>query len=213
MTKLFLIRHGETTWNEAQRFQGQIDVPLNRRGWDQAQYLAERFADESIDAIYASDLHRALDTAQVIAQRVNKPVIIERRLREACLGELQGKRYAEVHARWFRGIATTPCYFVDDAPLGVESLRELQARLMQAVQDIVARHRHEQVLIVTHGACLRAMFCAWLGMELATYWKLSFDSGSVSAADLNDETARVVLLNDTIHLNAQGVQTIEVSHG
>jgi len=209
MTKLYLVRHGETTWNDARRFQGHTDVPLNVRGWRQAQRLAERFAGETIDVIYTSDLRRALDTAHIIAQRASKPILVEPRLREACLGELQGKTYAEVHERWFRNIETTPCYFVDDAPHGVESLRQLQARLMEAARDIAARHRDERILIVTHGACLRAMFCAWLGIELSAYWKLCFDSGSVSAVQTlrrnvsAESAALIALLNDTSHLRTR----------
>jgi broad specificity phosphatase PhoE len=152
MTKLILIRHGETTWNDAQRFQGLIDVPLNARGWREAECLAWRFEDERIDAIYSSDLSRALDTATVIAQRVNQSLVVEPRLREACLGELQGKTYAEVHDRWFRAVETTPCYFMDAAPRGVESLRQLQARLMETIRDIATHHRDASVLLVTHGA-------------------------------------------------------------
>ncbi|MBI5301257.1 MAG: histidine phosphatase family protein [Chloroflexi bacterium] len=200
MTKLILVRHGETTWNDERRFQGHLDVPLNARGWRQAEQLGARFAGETIHAIYTSDLRRARDTAEVIASRANKPLVVEPRLREACMGELQGMTYADVHARWFPNVATMPSYFVDDAPAGVESLRELQARLVSAVNDIAARYVNETVLIVNHGAGLRALFCAWLGIELSAYWKLCSDSGSVSIVRVTEAGVVVELLNDTSHL-------------
>ena len=204
MTKLILVRHCETSWNDECRFQGHIDVLLNARGRREAECLAERFAAERVDAIYTSDLRRARDTAQVIAQSLNKSILIESRLREACLGELQGKTYAEVHDRWYSTIQIMPCYFVDRAPPGVESLRELQARLMDAIEPIAAQHQNGTVLIVTHGACLRAMFCAWLGIELSSYWKLRFDSGSVSIVQLTESGTTIALLNDTSHLHTKG---------
>ena len=83
MTRLILVRHGETTWNDAQRFQGHTDVPLSAHGWRQSERLAERFANESIAAIYSSDLARASDTARVIARHLRKQVVCEPCLHEA----------------------------------------------------------------------------------------------------------------------------------
>ncbi len=201
MTRLYLVRHGETTWNDEQRFQGHIDVPLNARGWRDAERLATRFADERVDAIYTSDLRRAFDTAEVIARELRKTKICEPRLREANMGELQGMVYADVRARWFSDVPTMPCYFVDDAPPGVECLRALQTRLLEAVNDLVVRHANETILIVNHGAGLRVLFCAWLNMPLEDYWKLQFDSASVSQVVLTERGAVVALLNDTAHLH------------
>jgi alpha-ribazole phosphatase len=200
MTQLFLVRHGETTWNDEQRFQGHIDVPLNARGWRDAERLATRFADEHVDAIYTSDLRRASDTADVIARALRMTKFCEPRLREANMGELQGMTYADVRARWFSDVPTMPCYFVDDAPPGVECLRALQARLLDAVNDLIARHANETILVVNHGAGLRVLFCAWLGISLGDYWKLQFDSASVSQVVMTGRGAVVALLNDTSHL-------------
>lgn len=203
MTRLILARHGETTWNDAQRFQGHTDVPLNARGWQQAERLAQVLEQESIAAIYSSDLARARDTARVIAARLHKAAVCESRLREAYLGELQGLGYAQVRQRWFRESDPLPCYFVDAAPPGVESLRQLQTRVLRAVSDIAARHDDETVLIVMHGACLRAIFCAWLGIELSAHTQLDFQAGAISQVELNSHGAVVLRLNDTAHLCAQ----------
>lgn len=96
MTQLLLIRHGETDWNREMRFQGQLDVPLNTTGLEQAARLAERLATETVDAIVCSDLLRARQTAEACAQRLDLPVATEPGLREQSFGTLEGLRAAEV---------------------------------------------------------------------------------------------------------------------
>lgn len=200
MTELLLVRHGETLWNNQTRFQGHTDVPLSQRGWNEAQCLAERLAGERVTAIYSSDLTRARDTAEIVARRLDKPVNIDSRLKEMALGEWQGMTYAEVRRRYFGDVGPSVVYPIDNPPLGGESLRQLQVRLLDGINSIVARHSDERLVIVTHGACLRALACAWLDMELSRYWELPFDSGSVSEVHLSGERVMVSRLNDTTHL-------------
>jgi alpha-ribazole phosphatase len=200
MTRLLLVRHGETLWNDQSRYQGQEDVPLSPRGREEAERLAERLVGESIAAIYASDLARARDTAQIVARRLGKSVMMEPRLREANLGDWQGLTYAEVHRRYFCDSDPLPAYFVDTPPLGGESLRQLQTRALGAIEQIVAQHPNESVLLVTHGGCLKTLLCAWLGIALSSYWQLRFDSASISEVSLYPMGAIVSRLNDTAHL-------------
>lgn len=200
-TRLILARHGRTEWNDAMRFQGRSDVPLNERGWSESACIAERLADEPIRAIYTSDLARSRDTALVIARRLDKPMVVEPRLREIDLGEWQGLTYAEVGRRYLRAAAPLPAYPVDEPAPGGECLRQLQTRVVDAVTMIAARHCDECVALVMHGACLRVLMCAWLGMDLSAYWRLQFDSGSISEASVNGNGGAVVSrLNDTAHL-------------
>ncbi len=200
MTRLMLVRHGETTWNDQARYQGHTDVPLSPRGWVEAECLARTLCDGSIHTIYASDLARARDTAQVIASRLDKPVVLEPELREIRLGEWQGLTYSEVRERYFSDADPLPAYPIDWAPVGGECLRELQKRLVRSVECIAARHPDQCVLIVTHGACLKALLCTWLNIELALYSRLRFDSASISEVYLNANGVAVVRVNDTLHL-------------
>ncbi len=106
-THLIVIRHGETAWNRERRLQGQLDIPLNETGRAQARALATALAGEPIDAVYASDLSRAMATAAPLAEVLGLQVRPDARLRERSYGTLQGKTYAEVaeylpedFARW-----------------------------------------------------------------------------------------------------------------
>ena len=203
MTRFIVVRHAETTWNMESRYQGQTDVPLSAHGWIEAKCFAERLADENVAAIYSSDLARAADTARVIARRLGQSVILEPRLREANLGEWQGLSYAEVRRRYFRATDPLPCYAVDQLPRGGESLRQLQARLLQVVGEITATYPNSNVLLVLHGGCLRALFCAWLRVELTDYWKLQFESAAVSEVLVNRAGAIVTRLDDCAHLQLE----------
>src|SRR5882672_11956316 len=99
-TTLLLIRHGETAWNAASRIQWQLDVPLSNAGIWQAGRLAQRLADERIDAIFASDLTRAWLTAQPIGQSRQIEPLPEVRLRERHFGIFQGHTLEDISARW-----------------------------------------------------------------------------------------------------------------
>ena len=90
MARLYLVRHGETDWNAQARYQGQSDVSLNKVGRRQAVALAQRFADEGISAVYASDLLRARQTALTIAEPHGLHVRDEPLLREMSFGDWEG---------------------------------------------------------------------------------------------------------------------------
>src|SRR5579864_9102958 len=100
VTRIVAIRHGETTWNAAMRMQGQLDTPLSPRGRWQAGRVGEALAAEALDAVIASDLVRALDTAQAIAARHGLAVSSDPGLRERSFGVFEGYTYADIDARW-----------------------------------------------------------------------------------------------------------------
>ncbi|MBI4759502.1 MAG: histidine phosphatase family protein, partial [Chloroflexi bacterium] len=97
--RLLLVRHGETDWNAEERYQGTTDVPLSAQGRAQAQALTSRMAGEVLDAIYASDLQRAWQTAEVIAAPHGLPVRPEPRLREIDFGAWEGLTFDEIRQR------------------------------------------------------------------------------------------------------------------
>jgi 2,3-bisphosphoglycerate-dependent phosphoglycerate mutase len=149
MTELLLVRHGETDWNRDRRIQGHTDIPLNAAGLEQAQALAERLAETRLDAVYASDLARARDTAQTVADRHGIEVQVDGDLREKNFGSWEGLTDTEIGQRF------------PDAVRGRwgdgETTEQMAERAVAAVGRIRARHNGERVLVVTHGGTLRAI--------------------------------------------------------
>jgi uncharacterized phosphatase len=148
VTSLLLVRHGETDWNAAGRLQGHTDRPLNDYGRRQAKELAERLAGEGADAIYASDLARAKETAEIVGTRLGLTVVIDPDLREKNWGSWEG--------------------LTGDERIGVEyvgeSTEEHRDRVMRAVRRIVERHPGQRVVVVTHGGSLRRIQAAVNGV-------------------------------------------------
>ena len=151
MTSLTVIRHGETDWNRQHRFQGQIDVPLNALGFEQARRMGQRLADETFDLIVVSDLLRTRQTAQALAdaQRGGLAMQVEPLWREQGFGLLEGldvptirSQHAELWAQWQRHDADYAL------PQGGESNRVFYARVMQALQAL-ARHAEMNFLSPT----------------------------------------------------------------
>ncbi len=152
MTRLLLIRHGETDWNVEGRYQGQADPPLNARGLAQAQALAKQLQAQGPHptVVYASPLRRAWQTAILVAQAVHAPLKADPRLKEIHLGAWEGVLATEIARRWpalFQAWETAPW---QTRPPGGETIAEVQRRVYAAVDDIVARHPHETVAIVAH---------------------------------------------------------------
>jgi probable phosphoglycerate mutase len=155
MTELLFIRHGETDWNREQRFQGQIDVPLNRTGREQAARVAARLAGDAHDALFASDLVRARETAQPLADAWRVAAAFSKGLREQHFGVLEGldvptikARHPDLWARWLehRGDFALPG--------GGESLRQFHARVLAAVRELAEAHAGRRLALVTHGGVL-----------------------------------------------------------
>ncbi|HLI87072.1 MAG TPA: alpha-ribazole phosphatase [Ktedonobacteraceae bacterium] len=185
--RLWLVRHGVTRWNIEQRFCGQSDIPLAPRGRVQARWLARRLQSERIAAIYSSDLQRARETAEIIAQRQPgmAPVTISPCWREINFGAWEGLSYEQI-ARNFEQHAG---FFSDPqhcATPGGESLADVLRRVNRGLSEIAANARTTRgdVVVVSHGGTLRALLCRALGMPLDRQWQLRLDPGSLSAIDL-----------------------------
>ncbi|MGB2815735.1 MAG: histidine phosphatase family protein [Burkholderiaceae bacterium] len=159
-TQLLVIRHGETAWNAEHRIQGHLDIPLSAAGVRQAGRLAQRLANERVDAVYSSELARAWLTALPLAERLGLEVVPEPRLRERCFGVFEGLTLDEIaaqHPEAFRlWRARDPGWAMD----GGESGQQLIDRVMEAMHDIAGRHRGETVAIVTHGGVLDVAYRA-----------------------------------------------------
>jgi broad specificity phosphatase PhoE len=153
-TRILLARHGETEWNRIGRWQGHADPPLNETGRRQAAELAERLAQDGISAIYASDLRRASETAQVVGERLGLVVHEDPQLREIDVGSWSGLTRPEVEARFPNGFAR---WQAGEIGHDGETREELTERVVAAVDRIARAHPGETVLVVTHGGAIRAL--------------------------------------------------------
>ena len=171
MTTLLLVRHGETDWNAERRWQGHADVPLNERGREQARRLADSFSEDDVDAIYASDLARARETAEILGARLGRPVVVDPDLREIDVGSREGLTGEEVGTRPWDG----------------ESHEAHRDRTLNALARIVAGHPGSTVLVVAHGGTLRRMH-EHVGVEPTeiancTVWTCAHEDGVFRAIE------------------------------
>jgi broad specificity phosphatase PhoE len=149
VTTILLARHGETDWNVEGRVQGHTDRPLNETGVAQARALAEELADEQVDAVYASDLGRALETARAVAEPRGLPVVPIPGLREKDFGTWEGLLDEEILERFPQA---------QHGPWGdAETPDELEERVLATLREIADRHPGGRVLVVSHGGPLRAV--------------------------------------------------------
>jgi probable phosphoglycerate mutase len=166
LADIFVVRHGETDWNLAQRFQGHTDIPLNATGERQAELLSERLAKEPIEAIYTSDLKRAQQTAETSARRHGLKARLEPGLRERNFGAFEGRTFAEIaslfpdeHRRW---ISRDPDFLID----GGESLLQVSTRVAAVLDGLAHQHAEGCILLVTHGGALDLIYRRVLGIDL-----------------------------------------------
>lgn len=162
MLTLFFVHHGITDWNLEKRCTGQSDVPLNKMGKADAEQIAESLRNVPLSRVYTSDLSRAVETAETITQHHNEPVevIEDPRLREFDFGDWEGLPYTEINHRCGSEVEDD---FVPLFPPDGETLESFRSRLLQALEDIVEKHKDsENVAIVTHGLviALARVHCA-----------------------------------------------------
>lgn len=150
MTQLYLIRHGETSWNVEGRYQGQFDPPLNERGRRQAETTAKTLAPLGFEAIYSSDLARAYQTAAALAEVTGLPIQVDPRLREIHQGAWQGVLIGDIRVRWPQEIEGWEHDPWRHHPPGGETLQQMQTRLFAAIDEINARHPAGTVAVFSH---------------------------------------------------------------
>jgi broad specificity phosphatase PhoE len=173
VTRLLLVRHGETDWNADGRLQGQTDRPLSDFGRTQARRLADELAEEQLAAIYSSDLARARETAEIVGERLGLPVTLDPDLREKDWGTWEGLTAVERDRVEFVG----------------ESTEAHQERILRALRRISELHpAGGDVLVVTHGGSMRRVQTAALGMALPVVencgrWLCACENGAFRALD------------------------------
>ncbi|MFO8007649.1 MAG: histidine phosphatase family protein [Candidatus Brocadiia bacterium] len=203
-TRVTVVRHGETVWNVQGKQQGHLDSDLTALGVRQAGAAADALAGEGFDAFYSSDLERAMQTARIIAERLDMEVRPEAGLRERHLGILQGLTMAQFeeeqpeHYARFR--SREPDYVIPEG----ESIRQRYERSVQAAEAIARRHPGRRVLVVTHGGVLASFFRHALGLSLTEPRRFSLYNAAINRFSVADGQWRLESWGLTEHLRGLG---------
>ena len=198
--KIFVVRHGESTWNAEGRYQGRKDPPLSPLGEAQARALAQQMRRDPPQAIVTSPLLRARATAQAVANELGAAISIDERLTEISHGEWEGLLKSEVERRWPRLVA---CWRADPAAVrfpGGESLAGVRARWRSFLKD--AARFPSPLLVVTHEVVARLAALDAGNQTLAHYNSLQIENAAVNEFDLDGDRLVLVRLNDGAHLGA-----------
>lgn len=170
MTTLILIRHGETDWNNEGRYTGQSDVPLNARGLEQAGSLAKQLQGRKIDVIYSSDLRRAHQTAEALAESSGTRILIDPRLREIHQGEWEGMLFKDIRASYSQAWEQRARDPLLVAPPGGETVGQVRTRVLEALREILQQHPDGHLAIVSHGLVLALIKVHIAGLPIETVW-------------------------------------------
>jgi len=165
LTRLILVRHGETVWNLEAKLQGQDDSALTPLGITQGRAFAERLSRYHFSARYASDLGRTLRTAELVRETTGHDIRCDARLRERHLGIFQGLSRAEAQEKFPEEFARLMSREVDYVAPGGESFSEASSRIMDCLVELAREHAGQQIVLITHGAVLGAVLRNVLGIS------------------------------------------------
>jgi phosphoserine phosphatase len=201
MTRIILVRHGQTEWNRIERFRGQADVPLNETGLSQAEATGQRVAKVWLPvAIYTSPLSRSVKTAQAIARHFDLSAQIHPGLADIDYGDWQGLTPDEARLRWPDQIDNWYNHPERTHIPNGESLADLRQRAMQIVNELVEKHPGETIVLVGHTVINRIILLGVLGMGNERFWHLRQDTCAINVIEAEAGDFTLVSLNDTCHL-------------
>lgn len=196
MTRLILIRHGETDYGLQHKYCGFSNPPLNNNGIYQSEKLAAKLKGIEIDKVYSSDLKRAYESTSIIFK--DNPIEKIVNFREMNFGILEGLRYEEIlqkHPEIYKDWINNPLKV--RIPNG-ESLRDLSKRVKERLSFILARHRDEIIAVVTHAGPIRVILCDILNYSLKDFWRIEQDVAAYNIIDYSGKLEpRVIKMNDT----------------
>ena len=200
MSRLLLVRHGITEFNSTRRFAGYSDVEMSDTGYKQVERLRDRLANEKIDAVYSSDLRRALVTAEVISSRHKTDIVVCPELREVNYGDIEGLTFQEI-GRLYPDVAELIANFNLQLEFpGGESFEGFIERTSKFLDRLTEHAPSKTLLIVSHSGPLKVLVCRLLGIDQGHWRQIRIDNASLSIMATYPQGAILNLLNDTSHL-------------
>jgi broad specificity phosphatase PhoE len=199
---LLFVRHGQSTWNSEHRIQGQLDPPLSEEGRRQAEHVGRRLARRRLAGFYSSDLKRAFETAQAIGVATGMQPEPMPGLREIYLGDWEGLRTEEVAQRYPEIWATWSFEGGDwDIVPGGEGAALFEKRVAAAVDAILERHEHGDVLVVTHGGVIQMTLNRVVGRASRGLFPFKIQNASITVIEKRRGSLVIGGVNDTSHLD------------
>ena len=201
VTRICFVRHGETDWNIERRMQGHIDLPLNAKGEEQARALGRVFSGQQADALYSSDLLRARQTAQPIADALQRPMNVTAALREQHFGRCEGKVFAEIavlnpdDAQAL--VSRDPDYAT---PGGGESRRQHEARILDCITGLVSAHPGQTLVVVTHGGVLDVIYRRVHGLPPDSPRDYPIPNAGLNRVAISGDQWLIESWGETVHL-------------
>ena len=204
MSKVYLVRHGQTAWNVGEIFRGRADIPLDETGKQEVHLAGEALKDETLHAIYSSPLSRSIETAENIAKFHDIPVTPFDAIIDISYGEWEGlenqevkEKYPELHSLWHR--EPHKIKFP-----GGESLEEVRIRTMTGLEGLLLQHKDENFVLVAHRVPNKVICCALLGLDNSHFWRIQQDTASTNLFIYKDGQWIIAFLNDTSYLKSLG---------
>jgi len=204
VSKVYLVRHGQTAWNVGEIFRGRANIPLDETGKQEVHLAGEALKDETLHAIYSSPLSRSIETAENIAKFHDIPVTPFDAIIDISYGEWEGlenqevkEKYPELHSLWHR--EPHKIKFP-----GGESLEEVRIRTMTGLEGLLLQHKDENFVLVAHRVPNKVICCALLGLDNSHFWRIQQDTASTNLFIYRDGQWIIAFLNDTSYLKSLG---------
>lgn len=202
MTRIYIVRHGTTEWNQGEIFRGRVDIKLNDTGRAEAQALADYFRPIQLQAIYSSPLSRAWETAQAVADGRELEITPDPSFIDIDFGEWHGLPLKEVKEKYpaiYRAWREEP--HTVTFPKG-ESLEQVRHRAWAGLQTIINKSIDQTILIVSHRVVTKLIICSALGLDNSHFWQIKQDTTAVNCLEYHRGYLVVSLINDTCHLKS-----------
>lgn len=203
MSKVYIVRHGESLWNLEHRLQGGQDPALSETGYGQAARVAEALEGLGVAAVYSSPLRRASETARIIAGALRVPLHVHADLREMSLGAWEGMPLRDLLAREETTYLAWLAAPADCSPPGGEPMGAFAERVMAALTEVREKYAQQNTVLVTHGVVARVLVARTLGLDLNQIYRMRLSNGSVSCLIFDGDFPRVTLLNQVRHLTTR----------
>lgn len=211
MTAVYLLRHPQTTWNAAERYQGRLESQLSAEGREQSGAVARAFSDSSLDVVYSSPLQRAEYMAREIARAADAPLCVDQRVTEIAQGPWEGlylrqirARYPELYEEWYA--RPDRVHFP-----GGESLQDVRNRAMSFMSTIWARHPEGHVAVVSHSVVIQVVVAGALALDLRHLHHIRISNGGVTTICGTEPPGALLTLNSMSSLYPSPVSSAAAS--